>query len=190
MKRFYLFGVAALAGALLLASPAYADEASIYAPYSSFEELYDAYESAVASGDKEKQEQILEIGESSLKREIASSEEQAGLSSGFRVNTDEQYWKAQFPKYFNYGTWKSDGRGPNLALGPKNKGVWSESDKANGWNATYTMFRNSPQWNNRNVQVMKEQFYCHARLGYSTFAGEWNLEPWRTAMNPVTCNDI
>ncbi|WP_353885718.1 DUF2599 domain-containing protein [uncultured Eggerthella sp.] len=66
------------------------------------------------------------------------------------------------------------------------KYAWSDVDKLNGWNTIYFNFSNDYRW--ANTSTMKEQFYCHARLVYSVIAGEWNLEPWRTSMNPFTCN--
>ncbi len=190
MKR--LFGVLPcfiLGVILMLPAIGYATETSIYAPFSNFEELYNEYMDAVGEGDVERQEWLLNIGESSLNREIELGEEALANVAMPAYNADELYWIGQFPNYFYYGTWKYNDQGlPNLALGPINTGIWSSADTANGWNATYTKFRNDSQWANKNVACMKEQFYCHARPIYSTVAGEWNIEPWKTSMNPITCN--
>lgn len=189
MKKFAGTLLVMLLGVFALAPAAYAEEVNIYAPFNSFEELYDAYTEAVAEGDTDKQEWLLEIGESSLDAEIKRSEEALASVPTPMYNPDEMYWINQFPKYFSYGTWKYDSQGrPNLALGPINKGIWLPADAANGWNATYTKFRNASQWGNKNVECMKDQFYCHARPIYSTVAGEWNLEPWKPSINPITCN--
>lgn len=190
MKRL-LSAVACLALGIVLVIPsvAYADETSIYAPFGSFEELYNEYMDAMENGDVERQEWLLDIGESSLDAEIKLSEEALASVPAPMYNPDEMYWINQFPKYFHYGTWKYDSQGrPNLALGPINTGIWLPADTANGWNATYTKFRNDSQWRNENVASMKEQFYCHARPMYSTVAGEWNIEPWKPSIYPITCN--
>ena len=155
-------------------------EKSIYGEYDSFKELYDAYTEAVAAGDVEKQNELIEIGRTSLDKEIEMSEK---LS--LRYDPDEMYWKRQFPTYFHYGYFEYRSSGWTLSLGPKLT-YWTGTDKANGWNAVYAKFHNNTNW--ANTSVMKDQFYCHARLGYAYFAGEWNLEPWRTSMNPITCN--
>lgn len=190
MKRLLsILSYLVLGVVLMLPATAYAGETSIYAPFSSFEELYNEYIDAVEDGDTERQKWLLEIGESSLDAEIRISEEALASVPAPMYNQDEMYWIGQFPNYFNYGTWKYDNQGrANLALGPINTGIWSSTDAANGWNATYTKFRNDSQWGNKNVACMKDQFYCHARPVYSTIAGEWNLEPWRSSMNPITCN--
>ena len=172
MKRL-LSAVACLALGIVLVIPsvAYADETSIYAPFGSFEELYNEYMDAMENGDVERQEWLLDIGESSLDAEIKLSEEALASVPAPMYNPDEMYWINQFPKYFHYGTWKYDSQGrPNLALWPINTGIWLPADTANGWNATYTKFRNDSQWRNENVASMKD---CHARPIYSTVAGEY-----------------
>lgn len=187
MKRL-LSAVACLALGIVLVIPsvAYADETSIYAPFGSFEELYNEYMDAMENGDVERQEWLLDIGESSLDAEIKLSEEALASVPAPMYNPDEMYWINQFPKYFHYGTWKYDSQGrPNLALGPINTGIWLPANTANGWNATYTKFRNDSQWRNENVASMKD---CHARPIYSTVAGEWNIEPWKPLIYPITCN--
>ena len=172
---------------LMLPTFAYADEASIYAPFGSFEELYNAYVEAVEDGDVERQEWLLDIGESSLDAEIAIDEAAAANKPRPRYNEDLMYWINQFPKYFSYGRWDySRPEGVNLALGPLSNVSWSEGNISNAWNATYSKFYDDSEWNNTNC--MKEQFYCHARLSFVA-GSEWNLEPWKTSMsNPIFCN--
>lgn len=103
-----------------------------------------------------------------------------------RYDPLEQYYvQTVFPSYFSYGYFETRSNGITLSLG-NTKSYWSSEDKAEGWTATYMKFRNNSNWNNTNI--MKEQFYCHARLGYVFIEQEWNLEPWRTSMNPITCN--
>lgn len=154
-----------------------------YSPYANFEEVYKAYQEAVANGDELKQEELLEIGRRSLYKEIEVSEKQA-LNA--RIDPDELYWKQQFPTYFSYGYFEQRSNGWTLSLGSKNQGVWTSTAKSNGWNSVYAKFKDNSHWNN--TDIMKEQFYCHARIAYSTMEEEWNLEPWRTSMNPITCN--
>lgn len=134
MKRL-LSAVACLALGIVLVIPsvAYADETSIYAPFGSFEELYNEYMDAMENGDVERQEWLLDIGESSLDAEIKLSEEALASVPAPMYNPDEMYWINQFPKYFHYGTWKYDSQGRlNLALGPINTGIWPPADTANG----------------------------------------------------------
>lgn len=186
MKRLLsILSCLALGVVLMLPAVAHAGEANIYYPFNSFEELYDAYIDAVESGDVERQEWLLEIGESSLDAEIAIDEEAAASTPRPMYNEDLMYWINQFPKYFSSGKWTTRDSGINLALRPINVVYWSSSDTTNGWNATYSMFYDDPQWDN--TDCMKDQFYCHARLALAA-GDEWNLEPWRTSINPITCN--
>lgn len=172
MKRL-LSAVACLALGIVLVIPsvAYADETSIYAPFGSFEELYNEYMDAMENGDVERQEWLLDIGESSLDAEIKLSEEALASVPAPMYNPDEMYWINQFPKYFHYGTWKYDSQGrPNLALGPINTGIWLPADTANGWNATYTKFRNDSQWRNEK-RCVHERLPCASHL----FDGCWRM---------------
>lgn len=155
---------------------------NIYGPYNSFEELYNDYMEAVADNDVEKQNELLELGRSSLQAEIEMSEN----TPRPLIDPDESYWLQQFLVYFDYGYFEQRSDGWTLSLGPVPRAIWSDSDKSNGWNAVYTKFHDNVHWNN--TDIMKEQFYCHARLVYSAIEEEWNLEPWRTSMNPITCN--
>ncbi|EEA89381.1 DUF2599 domain-containing protein [Collinsella stercoris] len=166
------FGVPSVAAA--------AESDNLYAPYNSFEEVYNAYFEAVEKGDTELQEELLKIADESLETEMNEEPQIAPF-----VNPDEQYWISLFPSFFNYGHFAVNGLGKdNLALGPK-KNPWPMGDTANAWNSTYTKFRKDSRW--KNTDSMKEQFYCHARL--SIFAGkEWNLEPDKPSINPLTCN--
>lgn len=157
-------------------------KSNIYGSYGTFEELYNAYMEAVESDDFEMQKELLQLGRSSLQAEIEMSENSARPL----IDPDELYWLQQFPVYFDYGYFEERANGWTLSLGPVQRSVWSSSDKSNGWNSVYTKFRNNARWDN--TDIMKEQFYCHARLVYSAVEEEWNLEPWRTSMNPITCN--
>ncbi len=174
----------------------YADsdvEDNPYAPYSDFEELYEAYQVAVSNNDTALQEELLNIGYSSLRYEIEQSESTMtipesllGNKVSLRYDPLEQYYvQTVFPSYFSYGYFETRSDGVTLSLG-NTKSYWSPEDKAEGWTATYMKFRNNSNWNNTNI--MQEQFYCHARVVYAYLEQEWNLEPWRTSMNPITCN--
>lgn len=186
MKRLLsILSCLALGVVLMLPAVAHAEETNIYAPFDSFEELYNAYIDAVEDGDVERQEWLLEIGESSLDAFIANDEAAAVSAPRPRYNEDVAYWIGQFPNYFSYGRWGVSSSGVNLALGPRSGVSWTSGNISNAWNATYSKFHGDSQWQHTNC--MKSQFYCHAQL--SAFAGsEWNLEPWKTSINPITCN--
>lgn len=153
----------------------------IYGTYTSFNHLYDAYQDAIKKGDTRKQEELLAIGRSSLEAEMEISSDIIQP----QYDPDQMYWINQFPNYFSYGRFETRSNGITLSLG-NFKSYWSSTDKINGWNSVYAKFASSSNWNNTNI--MKEQLYCHARLGYAAIEAEWNLEPWRTSMNPITCN--
>ena len=169
------------------------DVDGVYGKYGSFNVIYDEYMKAVKDGNVEKMSELEKIAEESLQKEIEIGEKELELSNSIpeymptmtRMDPDEQYYLNLFWRYFNTGYWEWRSNGVCLTL--KNKlNYWSSSDKANGWAATYTKFRKSSNW--RNTNVMQQQFYCHARLGYAAYEHTWNLEPWRTSMNPITCN--
>lgn len=185
MKRLVaVFAVALMCCLLCAPAVAHADESNIYAPFDSFSELYDAYLVAVENGDEDTIASLEEIGRSSLQAEIEASE--AALAA-----TPLPYGTASLglSDYFEYSGWRgTSGQSVNLAMMPKGnfKYFWSETDKANGWALVNWNYGMDYRWQNTNN--MRDQFYCHARLVYSAAAGEWNLEPWKTSMNPFTCN--
>lgn len=186
MLLFFLVCLLTISAITTISGLAYADTPtepdSIYAPYNSFEELYAAYMQAVQDGDTHTQAKLLEIGRTSLQAEIELSEAYAPQPL---LDPTKEYWKYQvFPNYFSYGYFEQRDSGVTLSLGNK-LSYWSSEDKSNGWTATYIRFSEQPQWDN--TEIMKEQFYCHARLVYSAVEQEWNLEPWRTHMDPFTC---
>lgn len=156
---------------------------SIYGPYDTFEELYTAYMQAVEDNDVEEQAYLLEIGRTSLQAEIAMSE---GSAAQPAYDAVKHYWVNEvFPQYFSYGYFETRNGEICLTLGSKLT-EWSADDKDSGWVATRMKFQDDSRWDN--TEIMKEQFYCHARKLYAAIESEWNLEPWRTSMNPFTCN--
>lgn len=159
------------------------EEDNIYAPYNNFPELYNAYMDALEQGDTELQEELLEIGRTSLLAEIERSKQTAKQR---RYDPDAMEWAERFPEFFSYGKFEERSDGWTLSLGPIEKFYWSDQMKSDGWQATYFRFYKNSHW--ANTDVMEEQFYCHARLVYSWMQDEWNLEPWRTSMNWITCN--
>lgn len=162
---------------------AYATNNSIYGPYDTFEELYQAYVLAVEENDAEKQEYLLEIGRTSLIAEMSMSQDDIPSPAYDAV---EKYWKEEvLPQYFSYSYFETRSNGITLSLGNK-LSHWTSDDKDTGWTAVRISYQNHSYWDN--TDIMKEQFYCHARLGYAAYESEWNLEPWRTSMNYITCN--
>lgn len=159
-------------------------EESIYGPYDSFPELYNAYMDAVEADDQDLIDELVEIGHTSLQAEIERSESQAIQP---RYDPIAAEWAARFPEFFSYGYFENRDSGWTLSMAPHTKHIWSDQEKSDGWQATYCKFKQNVHWDNTNI--MREQFYCHARLGYSFAQDEWNLEPWRTSMDPFTCND-
>ena len=149
-----------------------------YGEYATFEELYDAYFEAVDSGDSETAARLLEIAEITLQEDIERSENLASVYSG-RVGG--------FFDYFYEGYWETRSNGLCLSLFPVTGRVnWTDADKLSAWNHVYSRYSGSSNWDN--TACMKEQFYCHARLAYAIVEDEWNLEPWKTSINAITCN--
>lgn len=164
-----------------------AEGSNTYGNYASFNELYDAYIQAVNSGDTQAQAELLAIAQDTLDEEIANSNTLPTLE---RVDPDWQYYNSLFPTYFSSGYWETRADGLCLTLNPINAPQWSSQAKDLAWNATYARFgyNGGSNWPNNKTAIMREQFYCHARLVYSSIETVWNLEPWRTSMNPITCN--
>ncbi|MGY3776580.1 DUF2599 domain-containing protein [Helcococcus sueciensis] len=102
-----------------------------------------------------------------------------------RVDPNLQRFREMFHDYFYSGYFETKNGKITLTLHPK-LWAWSSSDKSNAWMSVYATFYRSHHW--ANTSVMHDQFYCHARLAYQLIEREWNLEPWRTSMNPITCN--
>lgn len=159
------------------------ESSNIYGAYESFDELYQAYLKAVEEQDVEEQEHLIEIGRTSLLAEIEIAE---GNTPAFAADAMEIYQReVVLPQYFSCSYFETRSNGVTLSLGNK-LSYWSANDKSIGWNAVRISYQNNSKWDN--TEIMQEQFYCHARLGYSAIESEWNLEPWRTSMNPFTCN--
>ncbi len=78
MKRLFVL-VCAILLIVLATTPVTDKSSSIYGPYDSFEELYNAYMQAVENGDLKVQAELLEIAESSLQAEIKMSEQYARI---------------------------------------------------------------------------------------------------------------
>ena len=167
----------------LLASSALAGTASgKYGIYDNFKDLYDAYFEAVKTGDTTTQDKLLEIARVTLQQDIELGH--SGIQPIY--DPDEQYWNQQFISYFSTGYWETRDNGICLSLFPRTPTYWSDSQKLTAWNATFSKFHNDSKWDN--TSCMEEQFYCHARLYTSMIETEWNLEPWKTSINPIFCN--
>ncbi|MSA99052.1 DUF2599 domain-containing protein [Finegoldia sp. BIOML-A3] len=174
---------------VFFAKPSFA--ASNYGEFEDFKSLKIAYEEAIEKGDTKEMKRIEEIADQQLEDEILYNSNQPEnitpyiYNAGTFGDTIGDKYKAMFNRFFYTGYWENRSNGITLTLKNK-KSYWSAADKKNGWNATYAMFHGSSNW--RNTSIMQKQFYCHARLGYAAYEKEWNLEPWRTKMNSVTCN--
>lgn len=180
MKK-YAGGLIALMAALVVMEPfpALAEEISDYAPYSTHQELLDAYREAVVAGDVGKQEELLEIGRRSLDHTIAQVD---GLTEeGVSTRTNPS---PHFKEFFTKGEWITRSGVLSLSLYPINPILWSKVAAGNAWDAVVLMYSWSPKWGN--PSVMKEQFFCHWTL--ASWKSPWNLEPSKTSINPITCN--
>ena len=100
MKKYVAFVlVLLLAISSFPSCRAYAHEDNIYAPYKSFEELYEAYGKAIKERNIEQQKKLLEIG----RRSLIAGMEMADRSIKPTADPDKIYWINQFPNYFSYG---------------------------------------------------------------------------------------
>lgn len=187
MKRFGICLLILIAGITIFSPvPSLAQELNnIYAPFESFEEMRQAYLQAVEDGDKETQEWLIELGESTLDKEIEFAASSSSSAIVPMADPDETYWSGQFPNYFFYGRWIDREAGISLSLHPRNGGIWVLSDSNNAWNTVFARFHRNSNW--ANSASMQEQFFCHWRLA-SGIKLPWNLEPWKTSVNPYTCN--
>lgn len=185
MKKVFGVFFSALVGVLLFAPAAYAESANIYAPYDSFEDMRDAYVEAIENGDTEKQEELYELGHSTLRAEIEMSKKAFDEESMTRVNPDEQYWIAQFPKLFSSGSWITRDGAISLSLNPlSNVRYGTRADATRGWNSVFAKFRKHPNW--KNTSSMEGQYYCHWERAKPK--PQWNLEPGKPYFDPFTCN--
>ncbi|HIV80297.1 MAG TPA: DUF2599 domain-containing protein [Candidatus Avanaerovorax faecigallinarum] len=152
-------------------------------------ELRVAYFEAVESGNLDKQSELLSIGRKLLDDFKAASKAYTPSFGPLRVDANELYWRGQFASYFEYGRFENRNGEICLSLKPKLRVYAPEQNRINGWNATFATFHNHQYW--KNTECMEDQFYCHAQYGkFGELIGgeEWNLEPHKTSINPVTCN--
>lgn len=101
-----------------------------------------------------------------------------------QVPAFQETW-AIFDHYFEDGYFERRGNQICLTLYPQ-RWFWSRKDKALAWAAVHDLFHRDERWDH--TEVMKQQFYCHARFVYQLVEREWNLEPVRTTMNFWNCN--
>lgn len=123
-------------------------------------------------------------------KNVSGKEEQQQITSGSaivmaRVDPNMEYYRNLFYNYFEDGYFETRDNGVCLTLHPK-LWAWSDTDKSNAWMSVYANFYRDWRWDN--TSIMKKQFYCHARFIYQLVEREWNLEPWRTEMDPIDCN--
>lgn len=69
--------------------------------FESFEEMRQAYLQAVEDGDKETQEWLIELGESTLDKEIEFAASSSSSAIVPMADPDETYWSGQFPNFFS-----------------------------------------------------------------------------------------
>lgn len=91
MKRLLGVFFSVLVGVFLFAPAAYAESVNIYAPYDSFEDMRDAYVEAIENGDTEKQEELYELGHSTLRAEIEMSKKAFNEESMTRAKIKPQW---------------------------------------------------------------------------------------------------
>lgn len=102
-----------------------------------------------------------------------------------RYDPGLEEYRDMFYDYFHSGYWENRSNGVCLTLHPK-LWAWSELDKYNAWMSVYATYYRSNYWDN--TEIMRQQFYCHARFIYQLIERDWNLEPWKTSIDPINCN--
>ncbi|MFV0502462.1 MAG: DUF2599 domain-containing protein [Lachnospirales bacterium] len=127
---------------------------------------------------------MLSIAERTLEKEIEMS------SRNMRINPDIADAIRYYGTYIKSSDWINRSGVISLSINPKGinsvKDAWNNLEKERAWGAIYAAHYRDSKW--RNTSVMKKQFYCHARLFYSSFKQPWNLEPHKTSIDPIRCN--
>ena len=145
-----------------------------------YQELKAAYAVAVQNGDQDRQKELIQAANELLESYINNRQDVdiMPLVSG------------TYHDYFEYSWWRQrDYDGTQkwcLSIEPKASYSWQEPNASQyAWNIIYNMHGQSSRWDN--TLSMEKQFMCHAHFagGWKT---PWNLEPWRTNVNPFTCN--
>ena len=170
-----------IATTAIIPTTSYAESNSESSTSFDFYGLRVAYYEAVEKGDLDKQRELLSIGREYLDK-FKETAELHNIGPR-RVDATELYWRGQFSKYFHYGRFETRSGVICLSLSPK-LDYWTASDLNGGWNSTFATFHNHTYW--KNTECMKDQFYCHA--AYGPISDEWNLEPHKTSVSPITCN--
>lgn len=101
-------------------------------------------------------------------------------SNSFEYYFEDAYWRQR--EYKELG-WR---KAWCLTLIPnrnRSYGIF-QTDNEIAWSYVVARFSNDYRWNNESI--MRRQFMCHCR--YARYKSDWNIEPWRTSMNPVNCN--
>ncbi len=160
------------------------EEESLFEGFDStyYRELNAQYMEAVQNNNYQRQDELIQIANDLLDTYIAESE-----SSGIMPLASGTY-----NDYFISSRWYFDDRGdaPDneyyLSVMPRSNSLWQETNGSqNAWNRLYDSHSQSSHWHN--TASMEKQFMCHAHFagGWKT---PWNLEPWKTNVNPFTCN--
>lgn len=182
MKRVFaaVTSVAIISSLATASAFAVSTEQSPYGEYDNFNEVYTAYMEAIDNNDLEKQAELLEIARTSLDNMIEESHQIASQ------NATPYAARGVFSDYFSAGYWETRDNGVCLTLMRTGAFFDLTPQITEAWNLTYARFGNDPEWDN--TDIMEEQFFCHARFIYGVFERVWNLEPWKTSINPITCN--
>lgn len=139
---------------------------------STLEELKKEYEKSIEDGDVERQNELIEMGNALLEKQIAESEASKGIST-----------RNSYSSYFSSSSWIMRDV-YSLSIYPINL-AWSTSGIQSAWDILANRHRNDSNWYNESS--LRTQFWCHAN-----FAGNlktpWNIEPSKSNTNPFTCN--
>lgn len=89
-------------------------------------------------------------------------------------------------KYFKSCSWIERDGAWSLSITPTDylRMSFSSEVAESAYLALYDVHKNDKLWNN--TSSMKEQFKCH--FWNAKPKSTWNIEPWRTSINSVTCN--
>lgn len=141
-----------------------------------YKELKIDYDFAIESGDLEQQIILITEGNIILEKLMAAEEEYQQSSRNVFGTT--------YKDYFEKSYWITRDGEISLSIYPINL-AWSTSQIETTWDIIRGVHESDREWDN--TQTMRSQYWCHVNFAGS-MKTPWNIEPWKTSINPFTCN--
>lgn len=136
------------------------------------------YETALADGDEKTAEKCVDEANALLDAQIEHLD--TATISNSRISAD-------LSPYFTEVKWEKRSDGICLTIYPTTY-LTDFHESTTIYNQSWTALRNhyskDSYW--KNESCLKKQYMCHCFYGRLNIP--WNIEPYKTSINPITCN--